>query len=191
MQAAQEQTLADLYLALAAQPPEPAPEEIDDFIAANPSLFSDRRVYDFSVLTVATLKFDEKRMGPLFDDAPDFTALVADLERSRTEFFVSGAVQPSTAFPKPLREQLARYTVSDNIVIQGEAQTQIMKILRVRKELLPQSEWRPLARRLLLDEAAASRAEGVIRRLKGQAKIAYYRPSAAPAPKTTIQTKSQ
>lgn len=192
MQAAQEQALADLYLGIAAQPPEPAPEEIEDFIAANPSLFADRRVYEFAVMTLPTAKFDEKAHGPLFDDAPNFAALSAALERAQTEFAVSGAVQPSTAFPKPMREQLARYTVADNIVIQGEAQTQIMKILSARKELLPQSEWRPLARRMLLEEAASDRAASLVRRLKGQAKIAYYRPSAAPAPapKTAPQKKS-
>lgn len=193
MQAAQEQALADLYLALAAQPPEPTPEEIEDFIAANPSLFADRRVYEFSVLTLPTARFDEKSMGPLFDDTPDFTALIALLQRTQTEFAVSGAVQPSTAFPKPVREQLARYTLSDNIVIQGDTQTQIMKILRARKELLPQSEWRTLARRILLEEAASDRAEGLVRRLKGEARIAYYRPSAAPAPapRAAPQKKSQ
>ena len=181
MQAAGEQALADLYLGLAAQPPEPAPDEIEDFIAGNPSLFADRRVYDFAVLTLATDKFADKAMAPLFDESADFSALVSVLERAGTAFSLSEAVQPSTAFPKPVREQLARYAVGDNIVIKGEAQTQIMKIIRVRTEALPQSEWRPLARRALLEEAAAGRAESLLARLKGKAQIAYYRPSAAPA----------
>lgn len=181
MAAAEEQALADLYLGLAAQPPEPTPEEIEDFIGANPSLFSDRRVYDFAVLTLPTAKFDDKAMAPLFDDARDFGALVAALERAQTTFSVSAAVQPSTAFPQAIREQLARYTVSDNIVVKGEAQTQIMKIMRARKEVLPTSEWRLLARRSLLEETAAARAEALVSRLKAKAQIAYYRPSAAPA----------
>jgi EpsD family peptidyl-prolyl cis-trans isomerase len=182
MQAAEEQALADLYLGLAAQPPEPGVDEIEDFIAANPSLFADRRVYEFSVLALPTAKFDDKAMAPLFDDAPDFRTLIAALESAKTEYAVSSAIQPSTAFPKPVREQLARYTVSDNIVIKSETQTQIMKITRATAEALPQSEWRSLARRILLEEKASARAEGLVRRLKSEAKIAYYRPSAAPAP---------
>lgn len=181
IQAAQDQALADLYLGLAAQPPEPTPDEIEDFIAGNPSLFSDRRVYDFAVLTIPTDKFDEKSMSPLFDEEPNFDALVAALERAGAAYSIAGAAQPSNAFPKPVREQLARYTVADNIVIKGEAQTQIMKITRARREALPTSEWQAAARRLLIEDAAGARAERLVARLKGQAQIAYYRQSAAPA----------
>ncbi len=180
MKSAEEQALADLYLATASQPPEPTPEEIEDFIAANPSLFAERRIYDFQILSLPTLAFDEKALAPLFDEERDFATLSGALRAKGVQHALTGATQPSTAFPKPVREQLARYSVSDNIVIKGDAQTQIMKIMRAERETSPTSEWRPFARRMLVDEAAASRARELVARLKGKAEIAYYRLGAAP-----------
>jgi EpsD family peptidyl-prolyl cis-trans isomerase len=180
--AAGEQALADFYLAIAAQPPEPTPEEIADYVAANPSLFAERRVYDFAVMTLPTGRFDDAKMSPLFDDAADFSALAAALEKLGVAYSLGTATQPSTAFPKPIREQLGRYAASDNIVIKGEAQTQIMKITRARRETLPTSEWSALARRMLIEETAARRAEEALARLRRAAPVAYYRASAAPVP---------
>jgi EpsD family peptidyl-prolyl cis-trans isomerase len=178
---AEDQALADLYLATASQPPEPTPEEIEDFIAANPSLFADRRVYDFQILSLAASAFDEKALSPLFDREADFTALSGALKANSVDYAIAGATQPSTAFPKPVREQLARYSVSDNIVIKGDAQAQIMKIMRVEKKPAPAAEWGPLARRLLIEEAAGKRADALVARLKREAGVSYYRVSAAPA----------
>lgn len=181
MKAAEEQALADLYLAIASQPPEPTPEEIQDFVAANPSLFADRRVYDFMILTLPTDRFDDKAMASLFDDSPDFAALAAALQTSSIPYSIAAATHPSTGFPKSVREQLARYTVSDNIVIKGGEQTQIMKIARARREALPASDWPVIARRAILEEAATTRAEDTLARLKSAAAVVYFRPSAAPA----------
>jgi EpsD family peptidyl-prolyl cis-trans isomerase len=59
MYAAQDQALADYYLAIASQPAEPSDAEIDAFIAAHPTLFGGRRLYDFLVLSIETANFDE------------------------------------------------------------------------------------------------------------------------------------
>lgn len=181
MKAAEEQALADLYVAVSSQPPEPTPEEIEDYVAANPSLFSDRRVYDFAILTLPTDRFDDKAMSPLFDTTSDFSRLAEALEHGGIAYSISSATHPSTGFPKAVREQLAKYAVSDNIVIKGAEQTQIMKITRARRETTPSSQWPETARRAILEENAARRAEETLARAKRSAAIAYYRPSAAPA----------
>jgi EpsD family peptidyl-prolyl cis-trans isomerase len=187
MKAAEEQALADLYLAISSQPPEPTPEEIEDYIGANQSLFAERRVYDFMILTLPSDRFDEKSLAPLFDDSSDFEALASALEASGAPYSIAAATHPSTGFPTAVREQLARYAVSDNIVIKGAEQTQIMKIARARREPLPASEWRAIARRAILDENAAKRAGETLERLRNAASIVYHRSSAAP-PKS-ISTK--
>ncbi|MEL7486135.1 MAG: peptidyl-prolyl cis-trans isomerase [Pseudomonadota bacterium] len=181
MHAAQDQALADLYLGVAAQPPEPTRAEIDAFIRKNPELFAERRVYDFSVLTLGTQNFDEAAHTPLFDETKDLEQFQRALAKAGAPFSVAGAVQASTAFPLEIRRQLAAYKAGDNIVLRGPAQTQIMKIMRVRKETTPSDEWGAFARRALLDEASAKRAGDLVQRLKDEGDVAYYRPSAAPA----------
>jgi EpsD family peptidyl-prolyl cis-trans isomerase len=189
MYAAQDQALADYYLALTSQPPEPTREEVDDFIRSNPSLFAERKVYDFSVLTLETKNFNEKALTPLFDREPDFARLAAVLDEAGARYAIAGATQSGAAFPAPIREQLAKYAPRDNIVITGERETQIMKIVRARKEASDPAEWPPIARRLLLEEATARRAEELMARLKKDARVAYYRPSAAPAAAVPSQKK--
>lgn len=184
MRAAQDAALAELFLATAAQPSEPTRAEIDDYVRENPTLFADRRLYEFSVLTLPTAAFDEKALTPLFDEEKDFGALAAALETQHVDFSIASIAQPSTAFPKQVREQLAQYSTADNIVVKGPEQTQIMKIMRAKAAPAPADEWPAQARRLLLEEDAQRRAQAVLERLRREASVAYYRPSAAPA-KTT------
>lgn len=182
MYAAQDQALADYYLALASQPAEPTREEIDDYIRDNPSLFADRKTYVFSVLTLETRNFNEKALTPLFDREADFARLTAVLDKAGARYAVAGATQSGAVFPAPIREQLSKYSVRDNIVIKGDQETQIMKIVAIADDAGAVADFAPLARRLLLDAAAAKRAEELMARLKKQSNVAYYRASAAPKP---------
>lgn len=182
MYAAQDQALADNYLAIASQPAEPTRAEIDDFIADNPTLFSRRKMYEFSVLALETRHFNEAALTPLFDREADFSRVTAVLDKAGAAYSVTGAAQSGAAFPAPIREQLSRYAPRDNIVIKGEPATQIMKIIAVRDEPSAASEWPALARRMLLEQSAATRAADLLKRARNDAAIAYYRPSAAPVP---------
>jgi EpsD family peptidyl-prolyl cis-trans isomerase len=183
LRAAEDQALAEMYLAYAAQPSEPTRAEIDDYIRQNPSLFADRRTYDFLVLVLPTKAFDENTLTPLFDSERDFSRLTERLDAAGIAYSSAGAVQSSVAFPKPIREQLARYGVTDNIVVKGETDTQIMKIVRARKDAARTDEWPALARRLMLEEQSSERAEALMQRLRRDGGVAYYRAGAAPAQK--------
>lgn len=185
MYAAQDQALADYYLAISSQPAEPSDAEIDAFIAAHPTLFGGRRLYDFYVLSLETTKFDEATLTPLFDQEKTFDRLSAVLDKAGARFSVTKARESGASFPQPIREQLARYGVSDNIVIKGETATQILKIAALKNDPMPAREQGPLARRMLLEERAAARATATLDRLSKEAGVSYFRASAAPkhAPK--------
>jgi EpsD family peptidyl-prolyl cis-trans isomerase len=180
LRAAQDQALAEFHLALAAQPPEPTREEIERFVEAAPSLFAERRFYEFVMLTVDSRDFDARAMTPLFDREPDFARLAAALTRNGVRYAIAPAAQSGADFPDPIREQLFRYARHDNIVIRDASTTRIMKIAAMRDDPVPPAERLPLARRLLLQRAAAERAARLIARLKAESSIVYYRQSAAP-----------
>jgi len=182
MKAAQEQALADLYLGTASQPPEPTRVEIEDFILENPSLFDNRRLYTFNVLSMPTRVFEKEDLTPLFDRSPDFSALTGYLDKTRAKFSQTSTIQPSNAFPEAIRRQLGSYSVKDNIVIKGDVETQIMKITAIEDAPLPHDQAPPLARRALLEAGANERASRLVESLKSKANVSYYRASAAPAP---------
>lgn len=190
MYAAQDQALADYYLALASQPAEPTRQEIDDYVRANPTLFSARKRYEFLVLSLETKNFDEKALTPLFDREAEFSRLEAVLDKAGAAYSTVGAVQSGAAFPAPIREQLSRYAERDNIVIKGDQTTQIMKIVSIADDLSAPADWPSVARRALLDKAASDRATTLLARLRKDAAIAYYRPTAAPLPASEKQAKN-
>ena len=191
MYAAQDQALADLYLAIASQPPEPTRAEIEAFIRANPTLFAERKAYDFTILTLESKNFNEATLTPLFDEEPDFSRLAGLLDKAGARFALSTMTQSGAAFPAPIRLQLAKYGPKDNIVLRGEGETQILKITAVRSDAQPSDSWGPLARRLLIEEASMKRAEALMARLKKEGAVAYYRASAAPAPPPKPAPKAQ
>lgn len=181
MAIAQEQALADLYLATASQPSEPTLVEIEDFISENPSLFGERKIYSFSVLSLPSGEFDQEKLGSLFDQSEDFTALAAALDSGDVTYVIAPSVQPSSAFPEMIRKQLAVYGENDNIVIQGEATTQILKITAVQPAPLPSRDAPAFARQALMQKASQERAESMLASLKEKSTLSYYRETAAPA----------
>ena len=181
MKAAQDQALADLYLSVASQPAEPTRREIETYIVDNPTLFSRRRRYEFSVLSLPTSDFDEPTLTPHFDETKDFSDLANVLRASKVSFAIDTASRPSTGFPEAIRLQLDKYSVGDNIVLMGAEHTQIMKISAVSKETIPSEEWPSIARRLLIQGASAERTQTLVDRIKNEGNITYYRKSAAPS----------
>lgn len=191
MYAAQDQALADLYLSIASQPPEPTREEIGRFMRENPTLFAGRKTYDFAILTLESKNFKEDALTPLFDKEADFARLAGLLDKAGADYRLSTLTQSGAAFPAPIRVQLAKYGLRDNIVLRGDAETQILKIVAVRDDPGPEATWGPLARRLLIEAAAAKRAEALMARLKKEGAVAYYRASAAPPPADQPAPKAQ
>lgn len=181
MATASEKALADMYLATVSQPPEPTREEIEDYIAARPGLFAKRRVYTFSVLTLPTNIFDDANLTPLFDESVDFEVVAARLRRDRVRYSVTPAVQPSDAFPEPIRKQLGQYGLNDNIVIRADDATQIMKITAIDNAPITSQDAPAIARQIMLAERSEKRASTILASLKQKTKVAYYRQSAVPA----------
>ena len=182
MAAAQEQALADLYVATASQPPEPTRQEINDYIRDNTDLFSRRRQYDFSVLTMPSSRFSQEGTTPLFDETETFAALEKALRKASVEYQITPMTQFSNAFPAAIRKQLAQYGPRDNIVIAGAEETQIFKIMDVRSAPLSSADAAPAARQALILEATQTRAKRILEQLRGDASLAYFRATAAPAP---------
>lgn len=188
MAAAEEQALADIYLATTSRPAEPTRNQIEDYVLKNPLIFKDRRIYTFSVLTIATRNFDEPRHSPLFNDTADFSALKEQLDIERVDYLITASVQPSETFPEAVRAQLAAYDVNDNIVIRGTTQTQIMKITEIERAPRSGAAAQSAAREAILQGRTAARAEALIDRLKADSSLSYYRRSAAPEA-TTAQSR--
>ena len=191
VEAAKNQALADYYLRAASHPPEPTLQELDDYIAAHPGLFTDRTEYDFSVVTLKSDLFRVEEMTALFSETADFSALERLMETEEIAFEKSNLTQPSSQFPRDIRTQLRTYGINDNIVLQDGKITQILKIIGIRPAPLPKTQWLAIARRLFLEEAAIKRAQGLMDGLKAGHRISYFRKSLAPIPVTSASPSDE
>ena len=180
VKAAQDQTLADYYLATASQPPEPTLSEIEDYITANAGLFADRKLYDFSVVTMPTVDFSEEEMAPLFSETKDFAALIAVLKEKQLSFNLKPLSQASSSFPTQIRKQLLQYDVGDNIIIKSDSDTQIMKIVSLKAAPLKSEKWPAIARRIVMEENAVTKAKSLVDNLKLGNRVTYYRTDLVP-----------
>jgi EpsD family peptidyl-prolyl cis-trans isomerase len=178
MEAAKEQALAEMYMGIVSQPAEPTQEDVETFILDNPTLFTAAKKYTFSVLDLEAGDFDLEVMTPLFDETSDFTKLEAYMKGQDIPYTISSAVRESSSFPEQIRLQLAEYTLGDNIVLQGDQQVSILKIINVSNAAITVLEGIPVARQLLKQEESRQRVENKLNELRGDARIKIFRQSA-------------
>ncbi len=180
MEAAREQALTELYLGIIAQPPEPSQIEVEEYILDNPTLFSKAKNYTFSVIEIDSKDLDLEVLTPLFDEKPDFSVLRAALEVKGITYTLSEAVRPAAGFPEAIRLQLSEYSTTDNIVLQGDVRTSIMKITKIESAGLSLTSSIPLARALLKQQESQNRVRRKIEQLRKNTAVAIYRESVKP-----------
>ena len=178
--AAKEQALVDMYLGIISQPPEPSQAEVQDYILQNPTLFARAQDYTFQVLELATDDFDAVSMTPLFDEQQNFTVFRENLEAAGITYTLSESVRQAASFPEAVRLQLDAYDVSDNIVLQGEVRTSVMKITRITPSGLSMAESLPLARALLRQAEAQQRISRKLEQLRDQTPVSVFKATLKP-----------
>lgn len=182
MEAAKDQALAEMYMGLISQAPEPTQTDVENFVIDNPTLFNKAKRYTFSVLDMGIEKFDLEKLTPYFDEQQDFTALQAYLKEQEVPYTLSSSVRSSSAFPKGIRQQLANYGLGDNIVLNGALQTSILKIINIANASVNLEKAGPIARVLLKQEEAQGRVRRKLNSLRKGDKVVVYRVSARPVP---------
>lgn len=180
MEAARELALAETYMGIVSQPPEPTQDRVERFILDNPTLFTGARRYTFSVIELSNDDTDLEAMTPLFDETPDFEELKAWMDEKSIAYTQTVAVKDSSAFPKPVRQQLADYALEDNLVLKGNISTTIMKIIRIENTSLSVIEALPLARVMLKQEDTTGRVRDTLEKLRAESRVKIYRDSARP-----------
>ncbi|NWG46209.1 MAG: peptidyl-prolyl cis-trans isomerase, EpsD family [Alphaproteobacteria bacterium] len=152
---------------------EPSLTEIDDFIARNPLLFTDRRSYVVRVIEMPSEAYTDEFV-PLFDETPDFTAFKRELLGAGVAFDEARSIRLSSDFPEAVRERLAQLGVNDNLVLRTRSATQILKVEAITPMPLSTEQARVAARSILLQDRLRRTAGTLDQALAAKAEIAYY-----------------
>lgn len=187
METAREQALAEVYADIIAQPPEPTQADIRQFMQENPSLFADAKSYDFQVIEFETGAVAIEEVTPLFDETDSFNQFAKHLAGKNIPYTLSPAKRAAATFPKPIREQLAKYGVRDNIVLEGDERVTVMKIMAITPEPLNYKEGASLARLMLRQERSDERVQNKLEALRAQSGVTYYREHLKPGSDSAAQ----
>ena len=88
---------------------------------------SANRFYLFSRLMVPAAAYSTE-LVPLFDETNSFSKLEAYLKERKVSYFVSHVCMALTDFPEPLQQQLIKFEINDNVIINGKDRVAILKI---------------------------------------------------------------
>lgn len=189
MEAAREQALAEIYVNIVSQAPEPTRAELEIYMQEHPDLFKKAKRYGFSVIETAADGLDLDAITPLFDETKDFKDFEAWLKERNIRYTLSPATRDGASFPAPIRKRLGEYGPGDNVVLQGDNVVTIMKIITIEDAPLNFNEGAPLARTLIRQQRAQERLGAKRDALRENATIDYFRDGLALPQSTPEETR--
>lgn len=155
--------------------PQPKPEEIKTFIAANPQMFGNRKLLLMDQI-VAMGKVDAKDLGPL--NTPD--EIAAYFNAKKIKFQRKRAPVDSADMPLVLFRQFMKAPPGAPIAVIQPSRVDVYTMLRVQDSPVPAAQADAIAKAALAKQAVGKR----IQAMRKSAKITYqpgYEPPKAPA----------
>jgi peptidyl-prolyl cis-trans isomerase C len=171
--AAKDRILAAAYLRQQTDStPPPTTTDIEKFISDNPLEFGQRRVYQFSRLTLAADQYSDD-LVPLFDQKQTFDGFEKYLNQKHIPYAVTDVRLPSAEFPKDIRDQLTKFGVGDNIVVKGGGQIAVLKIKSWVDMPVDHDQATQIAKNTLHREALADRTKSLHDQVLHAAKVQF------------------
>jgi len=176
--AAVDKLLADTYLKRqTGTTPPPTSAEVDQFIVEHPLQFDDRRIYQFTRVTIPAEQYSDL-LVPLFDEKDTFAELEAYMNEKSITYSMTDVRVASSDFPKDVQAQLAHFKVGDNVVVRGPQSIVILKIKSWVPAPLPRDQSREIAQNTLYQQAIQKRALSIQEALPSTTKIEFIGPFA-------------
>ncbi|MFO1186755.1 MAG: EpsD family peptidyl-prolyl cis-trans isomerase [Alphaproteobacteria bacterium] len=176
--AAVDKLLADTYLKRqTGTTPPPTSAEVDQFIVEHPLQFDDRRMYQFTRVTIPADKYSDL-MVPLFDEKPSFAELEAYLNEKSINYSSTDVRVASSDFPKDVQAQLVHFKVGDNVVVRGPQSIVILKIKSWVAAPVPRDQSREIAQNTLYQQSIQKRALSIQEALPATTKLEFMGPFA-------------
>lgn len=176
--ASEDKYLADAYLNRETGAiPQPTMSEVDQFIVERPLQFDDRRIYDFTELTLPNEQYSDL-LKPMFDEKESFADLEAYLTSKSIQHSKTEIRMYSSELPKEIQDQLSRFKLGDNLVVRAPQGAVILKIKSWVPAPLPRDQGRKIAQNFLHQQAMQKHAFSIQEALPSTTKIEFLGPFA-------------
>jgi len=171
---ARRQILAQAWLERsAAGSGKPQPEEVRSFYADNPALFSERRIYRLSELTVpAGSELLDVLRGQVLV-ARDIDEVAAWLRQRNATFRPASSVLPAEQLPLSYLPRLARMQPGEIAVFDAPNGVTVVQLLEAQEAPLSEREAAPMIETFLSGRRRLELAAAEVKRLREVARIEY------------------
>ena len=175
MEAARREILARAYRdRVVADLPAPEPRELDEYYAANPSLFAERRLFHIEEIAFAA---DAKMAASVRNVLRDASSLkqVGDWLRARSvRFAANQGVRGAEHISLDILPRMQAMKPGDmSLVEAGEGRYQAIRVVAVQPAPVDKATAAPRIRQFLFNQRARKALAEELQRLRGQAKIEY------------------
>ncbi len=171
---AKRQVVARAYLQkLSATLPKPTNQEISAFYTQNPSLFSQRRVYQLQEIRVQANPVQIDALRERLGASKSVVELVGWLKAQNLPIAVHSGVKPAEQLPDAVRSQLSKLSAGQFVSFPTQDGSTILYVLGIQNQPLTQEQATPVIEKLLEAKTQKQAIEENIKKLRDAAKIQY------------------
>ncbi|MCD6681933.1 MAG: EpsD family peptidyl-prolyl cis-trans isomerase [Burkholderiaceae bacterium] len=175
LEASKREILARAHLErIAAAVPKPDEKEIAEFFAAQPQLFTKRRVYKFDEVGLATRPANWSELEKQLQLAKTLEEAATVLRQHRIDpAIATNVTRPSEQLPLALLAKFEQLTPGDVVLYPLNSGVVIAQVRAVRTEPVDQKRAGPIIEQFLLNKKRSDAVQAETKRLRDSAQIKY------------------
>lgn len=182
LDAARREILARAYLEQkSAGVAKPSDEEARAYYAANPGLFSERRIYNLQELNVRLEAARHEQLRGIVEGAKSMQDVISWLKAQNIVFTASAGAKAAEQLPIELVPRFAAMKDGQIALIRQPAGIAVVHLLGSAAQPIDEERARPLIEQFLMNQRKAEFAKQEIKRLREAATIAYVGEFSAPS----------
>jgi len=159
---------------MAAAQPKPTDEEAQQYFAANPPLFAQRRVYSLQEIAIRKSGHDITELRERAASVKTIEEMSAWLKEKGIEFTANGGTRSAEQIPLEVLPQLHAFKDGQIGLIEGKDAYLIMRVVASRSQPVTETQALPTIKVYLKNQRGAEAVKRGKETLKAKAKIEYF-----------------
>lgn len=171
---ARREILARTYIdRLAESVSRPSMQEIEQFYAAQPALFKDRKVYSVQQIVIATTDANQRDLQGKLESAGSGQAMVAELVNGGIAFTSSTATRPSEDWPLAVLDALKKLGPGQSLFLPQGNELRVLQLREATPAPRPLDEARSAIEQYLINQNKQKKVDAELAAMRAAATVSY------------------
>lgn len=183
VEASRREILARAYIEqMGASLSKPSMDEVRDYYTKHPELFSERRIYNFNELSIASNESLMKELQDQMGKVRTINDVAEWLKQKNVAFTAASATKAAEQLPIELLPRLHQMKDGQIGILPMQGRTVVMQLAASRSMPVDSAKATPVIEQFLLNQRKLELITREMKQLREQAKIEYQGEFTAPAP---------